>query len=63
LYGITKQQGLLAFCDDDKEEEFYVKCFPNDLPDEWSLAEQMKSHGLAAESTKDNVWRTAFLLL
>ena len=63
LYGITKQQGLLTFCDNDEEEEFYVKCFPNDLPDEWALAEQMKSHGLTAESPRDNVWRTAFLLL
>lgn len=62
-YKITKRQGLLHFPDDDSEEMFYGKYFLTDLPDEWSLAEQMKSHGLTAEPTKDNVWRTAFLLL
>jgi len=62
-YKITKQQGLLKFPDDDDEEAFYGLYFPNDLPDEWSLAEQMKSHGLAAAEQPENVWRTAFVLL
>jgi hypothetical protein len=62
-YKITKQQGLLKFPDDDNEEAFYVLYFPNDLPDEWSLAEQMKSHGLVAAEPAENVWRTAFVLL
>ncbi len=62
-YNITKQQGVLKFPDDDSEEAFYSTYFPNDLPDEWSLAEQMKSHGLQAEGQGENVWRTAFLLL
>lgn len=26
-------------------EEFYQKTFPDDIPDEWSLADQKKSHG------------------
>ncbi len=62
-YKITKQQGFLTFPDYDSEEMFYVQCFPNDLPDEWALAEQMKSHGLAAVESPENVWRTAFVLL
>jgi hypothetical protein len=63
-YGITKQQGLLMFRNDDDEEEFYAKYFPHDLPDEWSLGEQQKSHGFAAaDAVSENPWRTAFLLL
>jgi hypothetical protein len=62
-YGITKQQELLVFRNDDDEEAFYCKYFPNDLPDEWSLEEQQKSHGLIALEQTDNVWRTAFMLL
>jgi len=63
-YGITKHQGLLVFRNDDDEEEFYTKYFPNDLPDEWSLKEQQKSHGFAAgAAVAENPWRTAFMLL
>jgi hypothetical protein len=31
--------------DDDLVEEFYQKHFPNDIPDEWSLEAQMRTHG------------------
>lgn len=31
--------------DDDLVEEFYAKHFPRDIPDEWSLESQMRSHG------------------
>ena len=31
--------------DDDLVEEFYQKHFPNDIPDEWSLTAQMRTHG------------------
>ena len=30
---------------DDELEEFYEKYFPDDIPDEWSLTDQEKSHG------------------
>lgn len=33
---------------DDLKEEFHQKYFPSDIPDEWSLAEKKKSHGLGA---------------
>jgi hypothetical protein len=31
--------------DDEAYEAFYDKYFPDDIPDEWSLADQHKSHG------------------
>ena len=31
--------------DDDALEEFYEEFFPDDIPDEWSLEEQKRSHG------------------
>jgi hypothetical protein len=30
---------------DDAKEAFYSTYFPDDIPDEWSLADQKKSHG------------------
>ena len=33
------------FKDDDSLEKFYATYFPDDIPDEWSLADQQKSHG------------------
>jgi hypothetical protein len=30
---------------DDAKESFYATYFPDDIPDEWSLADQKKSHG------------------
>jgi hypothetical protein len=35
---------------DSCKEDFYDTWFPNDIPDEWSLDDQKKSHGLAAPS-------------
>ena len=35
----------LAIYDEEEPDEFYMKYFPNDIPDEWSLEEQMRSHG------------------
>ena len=34
--------------DDDLVDEFYAKHFPRDIPDEWSLEAQMRSHGPGA---------------
>ena len=36
--------------DDSSKESFYDTWFPNDIPDEWSLDDQNKSHGNAASS-------------
>lgn len=37
--------GKIVWASEDSIEEFYEKHFPDDIPDEWSLADQMKSHG------------------
>jgi len=39
---LIAQQGL---SDDDTKEAFYETFFPDDIPDEWSLKDQMQSHG------------------
>lgn len=41
--------------DDDALEEFYEEYFPDDIPDEWSLEEQKKSHGSGYLREKDEV--------
>jgi hypothetical protein len=38
----------LAFPDDETLEAFYDEHFPDDIPDEWSAADQLKSHGRGA---------------
>jgi hypothetical protein len=47
---------------DDAKETFYEQYFPDDIPDEWSLDEQTKSHGLGVvqpghHPTFDTFWR------
>lgn len=34
-----------VFTTDHEKEDFYDTYFPNDIPDEWSLKEKLKSHG------------------
>jgi hypothetical protein len=41
----------LAFPDDATMESFYDAHFPDDIPDEWSAADQQKSHGRGVEET------------
>jgi hypothetical protein len=51
--------------DDDRQEPFYESYFPDDIPDEWSLEERAKSHGLHVDFTAHSEWhpwQTAFLL-
>jgi len=45
--GITVEEdtGAIQFPDDDVLELFYEHYFPDDIPDEWSTADQQKSHG------------------
>jgi hypothetical protein len=39
------ETGAVEFPDDDRLEAFYQQYFPDDIPDEWSLADVTKSHG------------------
>jgi hypothetical protein len=41
----------IIFPDDDACEAFFSTEFPNDIPDEWSLVDQQKSHGIVLPST------------
>jgi hypothetical protein len=40
-----KEDDTVYFPDDDVYEAFMDKYFPDDIPDEWSVADQQKSHG------------------
>lgn len=44
-YGWTAEKG---WTNDDTLEAFYSDYFPDDIPDEWSLQEQKKSHGVGS---------------
>jgi hypothetical protein len=46
-----KDMDTLYFPDDDVYEAFMDTYFPDDIPDEWSLQEQQKSHGRGCAST------------
>lgn len=41
----------VEFPDDDRLEVFYATYFPDDIPDEWSAADQQKSHGRGCAET------------
>jgi hypothetical protein len=43
--GYRDASGKLNWKSDEDKEEFYERYFADDIPDEWPLAEQMKSHG------------------
>ena len=43
--GCTYWQEALVGYDPDSPDEFYMKYFPDDIPDEWSLAKQERTHG------------------
>ena len=45
-YGIVARCGSLEGATAEATEAFYTECFPNDIPDEWSIRERAKSHGL-----------------
>jgi hypothetical protein len=46
---VDADTGEVVFDTDEALEEFYVRYFPDDIPDEWSLADQLKSHGPGAK--------------
>jgi len=45
-YGIVARDGSLEGATAEATEAFYTECFPTDIPDEWSMRERAKSHGL-----------------
>jgi len=51
--------GIIAK-DDDALEEFYTSVFPDDIPDEWSVAERSKSHGHQGIVLRKNPWLSVF---
>jgi len=42
---VDADEATIAFPDDTVLENFYDRYFPDDIPDEWSKADQEKSHG------------------
>ena len=46
--GITMKADIVCFPSDEAKERFYEQYFPDDIPDEWSDADQKKSHGCGA---------------
>jgi hypothetical protein len=40
-----EETGAVLFPTDDVLETFYANYFPDDIPDEWSREDQLKSHG------------------
>jgi hypothetical protein len=44
-HGIHEEDGAIVFPSDEVMEAFYDQYFPDDIPDEWSKADQLKSHG------------------
>lgn len=45
------ETGAIVFPDDDVLEAFHDQHFPDDIPDEWSRADQRKSHGEGCAET------------
>ncbi len=50
-------ENIIQWLSDGKKEEFYEKYFPDDIPDEWSKADQLKSHGdgILSPTDKPNI--------
>lgn len=44
--GIKLKEGAVVFASASVKEQFYAAQFPDDIPDEWSAADQEKSHGI-----------------
>jgi hypothetical protein len=61
-YKIRLEKNELCFENENDQESFYEKYFPDDIPDEWSFEEQAKSHDIETSYTFENPWQTAFLL-
>lgn len=51
---------IFRFPNDDLHEAFY-SLFPIDIPDEWSIAERKKSHGIMVPTYNPNPWASFFI--
>lgn len=64
-YANVLDNGVIQWHSDDSMEQFYEKYFPDDIPDEWTLAEQHKSHGDGILGPSDKVklskWSNIFM--
>lgn len=58
-YADISENGIIKWNSDDKMEEFYEKYFPDDIPDEWTKMEKLKSHGdgIIGPNDKVNMWK------
>ena len=54
-YANVIDKGVIKWHSDDIMEQFYDKYFPDDIPDEWSLLDQQKSHGDGILGPSDKV--------
>jgi hypothetical protein len=56
-YADVDEKGAITWLNDDKMEAFYELYFPDDIPDEWSKKDKLKSHGdgILAPSDKPNI--------
>ena len=48
---IDETTGATVFPDDTALESFYDVHFPDDIPDEWSMEDQLKSHGRGVQES------------
>jgi hypothetical protein len=53
-------KNTLIFPNDDLHEAFYTN-FPNDIPDEWSIGERQKSHGISIPQCEISPWVNFFI--
>ena len=64
-YSNILDDGTIQWHSDDAMEQFYDKYFPDDIPDEWSLLDQQKSHGDGILGPSDKVklskWSNMFM--
>lgn len=58
-YANVNKKGIIMWQSYDTMEEFFNKYFPDDIPDEWSKADQQKSHGngILGPNEKFTIWK------
>jgi hypothetical protein len=60
-YGAREESGEIKWNSEEQMEEFYDKYFPDDIPDEWTKKDKIKSHGdgVLGPNDKPNIWKYA----
>lgn len=53
-YGVITENNEIKWNSDDDIEDFYTKYFPDDIPDEWTKQDKLKSHGDGILGPNDN---------